>query len=34
MTLELSEDEKLAVAALLNRAIEDDPYPLARVPSP
>jgi hypothetical protein len=29
MTLDLSEDEKLALAALLKRTIEDDHYPLS-----
>jgi hypothetical protein len=29
MTLALSDDEKLALAALLTRTIEDDPYPLS-----
>jgi hypothetical protein len=30
MTFELTEDEKLALAALLKRTIEDDRYPLSR----
>jgi hypothetical protein len=29
MNLDLTEDEKLALAALLTRTIEDDPYPLS-----
>ncbi len=29
MTLDLTEDEKLALLALLKRTIEDDPYPLS-----